>query len=113
MSFILGSDLDLILSKLGADAKSFLKCGVTQPVITDPSKKPGDIDLLICDGGRPHESIALQCKRVKIRANQRMNKLETLQTQFFRPTDSERWDSIATTWQYSSSQMGDHALKTM
>lgn len=75
MSFILGSDRDLILSELGADANSFIKCGVTQPVIAEPSKKPGDIDLLICDGGRPHETIAIQCKRVKIRANQRMNKL--------------------------------------
>ena len=73
MSFILGSDRDMILSELGADdANSFIKCGVTQPVITDPSKKPGDIDLLICDGGRPHEAIAIQCKRVKIRANQRI-----------------------------------------
>src|SRR5205085_790051 len=46
-----------------------------RPVIADPSKKPGDIDLLICDGRRPHQTIAIQCKRVKIRSNQRMNKL--------------------------------------
>lgn len=75
MNFILASDRDLILSKLGVDAGSFIRCGVTRPVIADPSKKPGDIDLLICDGSRPQQTIAIQAKRVKIRANQRMNKL--------------------------------------
>jgi hypothetical protein len=76
MNFILASsDRDLILGELGFNSDSFVRCGVTRPIITDPSKKPGDIDALICERGRPDQAVALQCKRVKVRDNQRVNKL--------------------------------------
>lgn len=36
--------------------------------ITNPHKKPGDIDILICEKQRPDQSIAIQCKRIKVTA---------------------------------------------
>ena len=76
MNFILTSpDRDLIVNELGFNSDSFVRCGVARPIITDPAKKPGDIDVLICERERPDRAVALQCKRVKVRDNQRVNKL--------------------------------------
>src|SRR5438270_304144 len=76
MNFILASsDRDLILGELGFNSDSFVRSGVTRPIISDPSNKPGDIDVLICDKDRPDQAVALQCKRIKVRENQRVNKL--------------------------------------
>ncbi len=44
---------------------------VKQP-LTEPSQKPGDIDLLLVDPACPHQAIAFECKRVKI-TSQREN----------------------------------------
>lgn len=59
---------DALLAEIGASADSFISCDVRQPVVENPQGKPGDIDLLICDSGRPDRAIALQCKRVKVTA---------------------------------------------
>jgi hypothetical protein len=50
--------------------------------VHDPFYGPneGDIDLLVCDSGAPHEAAVLECKRVKVEVvdagNDRINKLE-------------------------------------
>lgn len=59
---------DLLLSELGVGADAFVAHDVVRPVIENSQGKPGDIDLLICDGGRADQAVALQCKRVKVRA---------------------------------------------
>ncbi|MBI4527863.1 MAG: hypothetical protein HY695_29055 [Deltaproteobacteria bacterium] len=54
---------------------------VRSPFITNPNKKPGDIDLLLCEGGSPNQAVAVEWKRVKIRAidgTERINRLEAL-----------------------------------
>lgn len=42
------------------------KLEVGYPIIENPNKKPGDIDVLIWEEKFPHEAIALECKRVKV-----------------------------------------------
>jgi hypothetical protein len=59
---------NLILSELGAGAHAFVAHSVRRPVIENSQNKPGDIDLLICEDGRADLAIAIQCKRVKVRA---------------------------------------------
>lgn len=59
---------NLILTELGAGARAFVAHSVRQPVIENSQTKPGDIDLLICEDGRADLAIAIQCKRVKVRA---------------------------------------------
>lgn len=53
---------------LGVEQNSFVACSVKQPVIENPQEKPGDIDILICEGGRADQTIAIQCKPVIVRA---------------------------------------------
>jgi len=57
----------------GAILEEFVGCGndyiydfeVGQPVITERGKKPGDIDILLCNRYTPYKAIAMECKRVK------------------------------------------------
>ena len=54
---------------------------VRSPFITNPNKKPGDIDLLLCEARSPDQAIVVECKRVKIRAvdgTERINRLDAL-----------------------------------
>ena len=55
---------------------------VQQPLIDNPRKKPGDIDVLLRDSGNLKSSIAIECKRVKGRVledgNEKVNKIEGL-----------------------------------
>ena len=39
---------------------------VSRPIITEPGKKPGDIDILFCNKYTPKKAIAIECKRVKV-----------------------------------------------
>ena len=68
----------LILDELGLDSHSKYSIGVRSP-FTSRDTKPGDIDGILCDLSRPHESVALECKRVKVttldQGDQRINKL--------------------------------------
>lgn len=59
---------ELLLSELGVGPDPFIDCSVRQPVIENPQGKPGDIDLLICDGHEAEHAIAFQCKRVVVTA---------------------------------------------
>jgi hypothetical protein len=55
---------------------------VVDPIIDNPNKKPGDIDILICEQRQPHRAIALECKRVKVIAmdmeNDKINKIDNI-----------------------------------
>ncbi|GIK70140.1 MAG: hypothetical protein BroJett020_14350 [Bacteroidota bacterium] len=55
---------------------------VQQPIIDNPRKKPGDIDVLLRNPGSPQYSIAIECKRVKGRVledgQEKVNKIEGL-----------------------------------
>lgn len=58
----------LLLKVLEVEQAPFIAHSVRQPVVENPQKKPGDIDILICDGSRADQAIAIQCKAVKITA---------------------------------------------
>jgi len=51
--------------ELGIERTVPFKLEVKEPIISNPNKKPGDIDILICDKNRPHEAIAVEGKRIK------------------------------------------------
>ena len=69
IKWILGSPAkELFLSELGVRYNSFIDYNVKQPIIENPQKKPGDIDLLICPEHNPALAIAFQCKRVVVKA---------------------------------------------
>ena len=59
----------LLLDELGVEPNSFISFSVTRPVIENTQTKPGDIDILICDGRRPEHSIAFQVKVVSVIAH--------------------------------------------
>ncbi len=73
---------NLLLNELQIVANPFAAYSVGKPLIEDPQKKPGDIDLLLCDPQTPNCALALQGKRVKVTAegpdNDKINKLEKL-----------------------------------
>lgn len=56
----------LLLEELGVSPDSFVDYSVGRPVIENPQEKPGDIDILICDGGRAERAVALQCKPLSV-----------------------------------------------
>jgi hypothetical protein len=69
LKWLMGSSFrNLLLSELGVGNDVFVGHDVVRPVIENPQAKPGDIDLLICDGYRAAQAIAFQCKRVKVKA---------------------------------------------
>lgn len=69
IKWILGSPAkDLLLNELGVGPNPFIDYSVKQPIIENSQSKPGDIDLLICDGHRAEHAIAFQCKPVKVTA---------------------------------------------
>lgn len=69
IKWILGSPAkELFLSELRVGHNSFIDYNVKQPIIENPQKKPGDIDLLICPEYKPTLAIAFQCKRVVVKA---------------------------------------------
>lgn len=55
---------------------------VTNPVIQNTNKKPGDVDILICSPEHPEQAIAIETKRVKVLlandGSQIVNKLNDL-----------------------------------
>lgn len=69
IKWMLGSPAkELFLSELRVGHNSFIDYNVKQPIIENPQKKPGDIDLLICPGHKPTLAIAFQCKRVVVKS---------------------------------------------
>jgi len=72
----------LFLSELRIASSPFTAYSIKKPLIDNPQKKPGDIDLLVCDPLAPNLATAFQCKRVKVVAEgpdqDKVNKLEKL-----------------------------------
>jgi hypothetical protein len=62
------SGRELLLRELGVGSNAFVALSVRQPVVPAGQFKPGDIDLLICGDHRADQAIAIQCKRVKVKA---------------------------------------------
>jgi hypothetical protein len=58
----------LLFKELNIRVDSLCRTHVVSPIIDNPQVKPGDIDVLICEPGKPNESVALECKRVKVTA---------------------------------------------
>ncbi|HEX8633319.1 MAG TPA: hypothetical protein VF703_04125 [Pyrinomonadaceae bacterium] len=56
---------ELLLNELGVWQDSFIATEVTAP-FTQPNKKPGDIDVFICERDNPHQAIAIECKKVSV-----------------------------------------------
>lgn len=73
---------NLILSELALADPCRLKLGVAEPVVQNRNAKPGDVDVLIFQQDQPHKAVALECKRVKVRAGvgaeDRVNKLQDI-----------------------------------
>jgi hypothetical protein len=73
----------VLLDELHRPIDSRIATNVQVP-FTGAGKKPGDIDLLIAHPARPHEAIAIECKRVKITVesagNDHLNKIEEVVT---------------------------------
>ena len=53
----------VLLQELGVGTDAFVALSVRQPIIERRNFKPGDIDLLICEGNRADLAIGIQCKR--------------------------------------------------
>jgi len=72
---------ELIFTELRIQNPCF-SLNVVDPIIDNPNKKPGDIDILICEQRQPHRAIALECKRVKVIAadmeNDKVNKIDNI-----------------------------------
>ena len=58
---------DLMLEELRLPAHTYARASVTEPLIDDRNKKPGDIDLLLV-ANHAWQSISIQIKRVKVEA---------------------------------------------
>jgi len=55
----------VLYEELGIEQTRPFKLKVTEPIISNPNKKLGDIDILICDKNNPHRAIAMEGKRIK------------------------------------------------
>jgi len=73
---------EMIFEELSVKQNACHKLEVVDPIIENPRKKPGDIDVLICEQKSPHEAIALECKRVKVIADDtgrdKVNKIDAI-----------------------------------
>jgi len=84
VSWLFSFDLTrrLIFKELNISENVFYGLKIIGPIIKDVRKKPGDIDVLICENQKPHQAIALECKRVKVKAidmeNDKVNKIEKI-----------------------------------
>lgn len=61
------STRSLIFEELNIPEAAKAQVEVQKPFIRDVNSKPGDIDILICDPHNPTNSIAIECKRVKVK----------------------------------------------
>jgi hypothetical protein len=59
------SAAQLILQELGMPLNSFVAREVTEP-FTQPNKKPGDIDALICAPNKANQTMVIECKKVSV-----------------------------------------------
>lgn len=56
----------LLLDEMGVGPNSFVDHSVKRPIIENTQEKPGDIDILICDGYQAEHTTAIQCKAVTV-----------------------------------------------
>jgi len=72
----------LFNTQLGLGKESYYRQDVKDPIVTNPNSQ-GDIDLIIWESATPHHAIAMQCKRVKVKAvdvaNDKVNKLQEVE----------------------------------
>jgi hypothetical protein len=71
----------LLLHTLALPSDTAAARRVVQPFLPNSGGKPGDIDLLLSTPALPQRAVALECKRVRVRAgsgDQRVNRLEDL-----------------------------------
>ena len=57
----------VIAEELGLSEQVCWRTSVTVPFVQDSNRKPGDIDLLLVDPGRPQTAVAVETKRIKVR----------------------------------------------
>lgn len=75
---------DLINSHLRMPSTALHRFSITRPLLPPTNSKPGDVDWLVVDPRRPHETVVAECKRVKVIATgqdegqERINKIESL-----------------------------------
>jgi hypothetical protein len=73
---------DLLLEVLDLGRNARWAARVTEPFVKDSQSRPGDVDVLIASVHEPHRAVALECKRVRVRAGdetgQRVNRLDGL-----------------------------------
>lgn len=59
---------NLIYAQANLDPGSIDRLEVRRPVIENVNRKPGDVDWLCVAPTKPHLAVAVECKRVKVRA---------------------------------------------
>lgn len=79
IEFLFGRDelSRLIKKELSLEERAPHAIHVTTPFVSS-ERKPGDIDLIVCDEGSPNEAVAVEFKRVKVRRD-RINRLHALE----------------------------------
>ena len=55
-----------VLGCLKLDSNTGCKVCVREPLISNAARKPGDIDILLCEDRKLSNAVAFQCKRVKV-----------------------------------------------
>lgn len=69
----------LLCEMLQRSPAAFFRTAVQKPFYT---ANEGDIDLLVCDPGSPHQAVAIECKRVKVyvedEGNDSINRLDAV-----------------------------------
>ncbi|HEU0055163.1 MAG TPA: hypothetical protein VFQ39_18380, partial [Longimicrobium sp.] len=82
VSFLLsrGDVRSMLLDEMGLSGETFVRESVVEPFVLDRNKKPGDIDILLCDPKRPQRAVAVEVKRTKVRddgtGSQKVTKLQ-------------------------------------
>lgn len=73
---------ELVFSQLGIHRSALIKLQVKDPIIVNPSKKPGDIDVIFWEQNQPDRAIVIECKRVKVTAidsgTDKINKIKSI-----------------------------------
>lgn len=70
---------DLVFTELSISTSAKFNTEIRDPFIVNSNRKPGDIDLLVCEINSPNRAIAIEFKKVKARVvggAEKINKLE-------------------------------------
>lgn len=73
---------NLLFEEMNLNMNSLYGLRVTEPFISDKNKKPGDIDVFVCDKQLPCEAVVIECKRVKVETSkegiEKVNKIHCI-----------------------------------